>query len=531
MFGLAVTVVVAWTVDTRRHDGQVVRNVELAGRPVGGLHRQAVAAVVANAADRYAAAEVRVDAPEGGFTATASELGLSVTEAATVEEAFRVGRTGPLFGRITGWLSSLRSPRRAAVRVAVAPAAVYKVVAERDPGPRTPPIEPSIKVEKDKLVAVEGKPGRGIDPADVIDELPDAARRGLPMRVRVDRGVVPPRFDTEDAEEVIAEATELVRSPLSVKAGDTTASIPTATLRSWVRTQPAIDGLVLSLDAGTATTDLGKLLPDAGTKPTETSFTVVDGTPRVVPGKPGTGCCAPAAAQLVLEALRTRPKSPPSLPLTRVEPKLTAEEAGKLGVKEVVGTFTTKFTAGQPRVTNIRRIADLTRGMLILPGETFSVNDRVGRRTREKGFVVAGVIQDGVLAEDVGGGVSQYATTLFNAAFFAGLEFGEYQAHSLYFDRYPRGREATLGFPHPDLEVKNTTDYGVLVWPTYTSTTITVTLYSTKHIEAAVTGYSESPRGPCTRATTQRTRTYPDGTKKVDSVGALYRPEEGVNCP
>lgn len=531
MFGLAVTVVIAWTVDTRRHDGQVVRNVELAGRPVGGLHRQAVVAVVANAAARYADAEVRVDAPEGGFTATASELGVSVTEAATVEEAFRAGRTGPFLGRITGWLSSLRSPRRAAVRVAVAPAAVYQVVAERDPGPRTPPTEPSVKVEKDTLVAVEGKSGRGIDPAEVIEKLPAAARRGVPMRVRVDRGEVPPRFDVEDAEEVIAEATELVRSPLSVKAGDATASVPTATLRSWVRAQPATDGLVLTLDAGAATADLAKLLPDAGTRPTETRFTVVDGSPRVVPGKAGTGCCAPGAAQLVLEALRTRPTSPPALPLTRVEPELTAEEAGKLGVKEVVGTFTTRFTAGQSRVTNIRRISDLTRGMIITPGTTFSVNERVGRRTREKGFVVAGVIQDGMLAEDVGGGVSQYATTLFNAAFFAGLDFGEYQAHSLYFDRYPRGREATLGFPHPDLQIKNTTEYGVLIWPTYTSTTLTVTLYSTKHIEAADTGRTESPRGPCTRVTTQRTRTYPDGTKKVDTVAALYRPEEGVNCP
>jgi vancomycin resistance protein YoaR len=169
--------------------------------------------------------------------------------------------------------------------------------------------------------------------------------------------------------------------------------------------------------------------------------------------------------------------------------------------------------------------------MVIQPNESFSVNERIGKRTKEKGFVVAGVIQDGMLAEDVGGGVSQFATTLFNAAFFAGLDFGEYQSHSLYFSRYPRGREATLGFPHPDLVVKNSTPYGVLVWPTYTSTTITVTLYSTKHAEAVQSGQTETPRGPCTRVVTQRTRTYPDGTKKTDSVSALYRPEEGVNCP
>ena len=56
--------------------------------------------------------------------------------------------------------------------------------------------------------------------------------------------------------------------------------------------------------------------------------------------------------------------------------------------------------------------------------------------------------------------MSQFATTLFNAAFFAGLDIREYQAHSEYFSRYPRGREATMGFPNPDLVIENTTPYG-----------------------------------------------------------------------
>jgi vancomycin resistance protein YoaR len=87
-----------------------------------------------------------------------------------------------------------------------------------------------------------------------------------------------------------------------------------------------------------------------------------------------------------------------------------------------------------------------------------------------------------------------------------------------------------MGFPHPDLQIKNTTPYGVLIWPTYTNTSITIDLYSTKFAEATQSGQSKAAKGPCTRVTTQRTRKYPDGTTKVDSVAALYRPEEGVNC-
>jgi vancomycin resistance protein YoaR len=181
-------------------------------------------------------------------------------------------------------------------------------------------------------------------------------------------------------------------------------------------------------------------------------------------------------------------------------------------------------------VQNIHRIADLIRGVVILPGETFSVNDHVGRRTRAGGFTDGGAIIDGRVGTGIGGGISQFATTFFNASLYAGLDFGEYQSHSLYISRYPRGREATLSFPHPDLQIKNTTPYGVLVWPTYTDTSITVHLYSTKHAQVAIGEPTASPAGACTRYTTPRTRTYPDGRVDQDTVFARYRPAEGVNC-
>jgi len=138
---------------------------------------------------------------------------------------------------------------------------------------------------------------------------------------------------------------------------------------------------------------------------------------------------------------------------------------------------------------------------------------------------------NGVFNTSVGGGISQYATTLFNAAFFAGLDFGEYQSHSIYIDRYPYGREATVSFPNPDLEIINNTPYGVLVWPTTTDTSITVQLFSTKWVEAEQTGQSERRQGvSCTSVTTERTRTWiEDGRTEVDTVTARYRPE-GLRC-
>ncbi len=127
------------------------------------------------------------------------------------------------------------------------------------------------------------------------------------------------------------------------------------------------------------------------------------------------------------------------------------------------------------------------------------MNGTVGQRTVAKGFVDAPVIYNGEHDSDVGGGVSQFATTTFNAAFFGGLDFEEYQSHSLYISRYPYGREATVSWKQPDLKIKNVTPYGILIWPTYTGTSLTVTLYSTPWVTGEQTGQTERPQGACTK--------------------------------
>src|SRR5207248_495745 len=153
--------------------------------------------------------------------------------------------------------------------------------------------------------------------------------------------------------------------------------------------------------------------------------------------------CDDAAPGLVWHALTTHQRAV-ALALQPVPPAPIA------AVKEQVSTFTTRYIAGQPRVTNIHRIADLVKGTVILPGETFSLNRAVGERTLAKGFVVDHQInEDGKFDDAVGGGISQFATTTFNAAFFGGLDFGEYQSHSIYISRYPFGREATVSWTHP----------------------------------------------------------------------------------
>jgi vancomycin resistance protein YoaR len=145
---------------------------------------------------------------------------------------------------------------------------------------------------------------------------------------------------------------------------------------------------------------------------------------------------------------------------------------------ELVSSFTTRYPCCPPRVTNIRRAAALLDNRTIAPGDTFSLNHALGRRTRDRGFVAAPMISDGRLVDSVGGGISQVATTLYNAAFFAGLELVAHTPHSFYIPRYPMGREATISWGGPELVFRNDWDSPIRIRVRATDSAITVRFYS-----------------------------------------------------
>jgi vancomycin resistance protein YoaR len=147
----------------------------------------------------------------------------------------------------------------------------------------------------------------------------------------------------------------------------------------------------------------------------------------------------------------------------------------------LVSRFTTYYPPGQPRVNNIRRAAVLLDRTLVKPGARFSLNERLGKRTRARGFVAAPSIVGPIHVDSVGGGVSQVATTLYNAAFFAGLRLIAHTPHSFYINRYPKGREATISWGGPELIFQNDWPAPLLVrMKTATARSLTVWLYSYK---------------------------------------------------
>ena len=222
--------------------------------------------------------------------------------------------------------------------------------------------------------------------------------------------------------------------------------------------------------------------------PQDAQIVLRDGRPVVVPAKPGVTYQRDDLVKGFVRAVRAEGGQRTRQVRARVaKPDLTTAEARELGVKEQVSTFTTYYPHAEYRNVNIGRAAEKIDGTLLEPGETFSLNGIVGERTEENGFTEGYIISDGILTKDLGGGVSQVATTAFNAMFFAGLEDVEHKPHSFYIDRYPIGREATVAWGAVDLKFRNDTPHGVLVHATVDPSTVassgalTVSMYSTKY--------------------------------------------------
>ena len=130
---------------------------------------------------------------------------------------------------------------------------------------------------------------------------------------------------------------------------------------------------------------------------------------------------------------------------------------------------------------------DLVNGTVVKPGEVFSLEKTLGEVDYEHGFADAGVISNGQHVDSLGGGLSQVATTVFNAGFEAGMDDTEHHAHQYYFDRYPAGREATLWTGKLDVKFTNSTSHAVLVQAWLDGEQIHVRMWSTKYYDVSIT--------------------------------------------
>jgi len=217
-------------------------------------------------------------------------------------------------------------------------------------------------------------------------------------------------------------------------------------------------------------------------KPAKDATFAVDGSHvHVVPAIPGTRLDPIGTATgLLRAALRQRPELRVArLPVRESQAKVSTAAARAMHIRGIVSSYTTLYGGIANRVHNVQLVAHLVDEKLIAPDATFSFNQTTGERNAAKGFLEAPVIVNGELTTGLGGGVCQVSTTVFNAAFEAGLKITERTNHALYISHYPQGRDATVDYPTVDLKFVNDTGNWLLLRTFVSSSSLTVNLYGT----------------------------------------------------
>ncbi len=527
----AGAVVTFYITDT---DGEprTIRGLMIGDRAAGDLETGELDRVLAGLTEDVAATEIRVDLPDGPRFLTAADVGISVDTADLSRRALETGRAGGALDRFSAWLASFTTSRTITYQLRYDAEKAAEAIAGLGGLTVAEPVEPELALSADQeLIVRPGRPGREVDQAAVVDRLGNQVEAKGPFDVDAPTITLSPTTKDAEVAEVARRLNVLTADGATLVLGEEERTIPGESLRVRLDISGAVEGPAPSFDLPSLQRLIEHTFGDVSVGGEDPRFDIVDDEPVLVEeGSPPRECCTRDAAETVAAAVFADQPGPVTLEARPTDDEDLVAWAEGTEIVEKVSEFTTEHSCCESRVSNIQRFADIIRGAYLMPGESLSLNGHVGERTADRGFVPAGTIIQGHLVSTIGGGVSQFATTMFNAAFFAGFDFETYQSHSIYFSRYPYGREATISWPAPDLEFTNTTDYPALIWTSYTDTSITVSIYSTKSVEVEQIGQEVSAARECTRVDTYRRRTYADGTEVEDSVFATYRPAEGFDC-
>ena len=461
---------------------KVPRGTSVAGVDIGGLTQdEAERRLREDLAERAEAPiEISVDGADP-VSLTPAEAGLSVDYAASVAAAGGERAWNPknLWDYYTGGddIDAVIDVDDAALR-----AAVNEVSADTG----TPARDGKVRFTRSGVQTKDPKVGAAVDPEVAADAVVAAYLDEEPS-VDLEVGELQPDIDADDVREALETFANPAMSGPVILIFDKSRVRLSPRQYAGALSMKRRDGeLVPNVDADRIIELVEGATSGAGA-PVDARVALVNGRPKVIPSKPGV-TFDPADITDTFLDLVARPEGGRVLEVdaTVDEADFTTRDARDLAIKEKVSEFTTYFPYAEYRNINIGRAADLVNGTLLKPGDTFSLNGVVGERTRENGFTTGFIISNGIFKEDLGGGVSQMATTTFNAMFFAGLKDIEHKPHSFYIDRYPAGREATVAWPSVDLQFQNDTEYGVLIEAFVNDSTpssqgsVTVRMYSTK---------------------------------------------------
>lgn len=493
------------------------RSVIYPGVRVAGIHlgRRDAADALARLADAGLdpQAPVTLRAGDESWTLQPGESGLAFDAAATVRQAWGVGREG---GRLRGvWdaFGARFGGREVAPIVLVDRDRLREALATLAAVHDQPARNASIAFNGTEVAPLPAEPGRAIDLEAARAALEAAAAAGTWPLNAVELPVVETPPEVTDAGPALASAQAILAQPVTFSFGEQSWVLDPAALAPMLTTRHAGEAVALDIDRAGLAAWLNPVTESISRTAQVPRFHFDDATKALVlqsPGLPGERVDVDATAERMLDAAdRGSPRV--ALAVERVPPSIADDvQAADLGIRELLREETSRFTGSAPgRIHNVALAASKFDGLLIPPDAVFSFNENIGEITEEEGYKETLIIMDGATADGIGGGVCQVSTTLFRTAFWTGLPIVERSAHgyrvAYYEQGSPTGFDATVYRPVVDLKIKNDTGAWILI-ETNTDTrraTTTFRFYGSKParevaMEGPVVGRTVPPPPPRT---------------------------------
>ena len=486
---LVVVLAAGYASDEIVGEDTVSRGVAAAGMDLSRLTRDDAIDLIAGYEASLAQASVVVVVEGNELSLDPSDAGFAIDEEAVVSNAMTIRRTDAFFSNIGRWFATFMSTVEVDVPTTIDEEALGVILESwTETVLENPAYEGAVKIANGEATPEYPRAGLRIDVPAAVPLLHAQLSRADRAPVILPLTPLDPAITDEDVDGAVRVAAGLIGSPVVLTAAGrpgtivfTQAGLATALRSEVVHNSAAV--LAVSLDEAKLREIASRSADAFIVPPIDATFTFDDETRElsIVPSILGQKVDLDRIPEVVIAAAQGSGRG--TIPMTDgAEANLTTEDAEAMGPLGEVSTFTTKHPCCQSRVTNIQLLADAIGGSIVVPGATFSINDTAGERTAAGGYVRAGAIINGRIQccdskINIGGGTSQFATTFYNAVFFGCYEDVFHQPHSLYFSRYPFVREATLGFPAPDVRFKNDSDAVVYIHTEYTPSSITVTLF------------------------------------------------------
>jgi vancomycin resistance protein YoaR len=489
IIGAAIAIVllpvILYAFDTVRGSGEVARNVSAAGVDLGGLGEEDALSELREYERQLANTPAVFTVNGTDFVLEPTDVGLEVDEEAILATAMEQRRDKGFFSGFFSWFGSFGDLIELDVPVTIDTELLDEVLDDWElEAIDLPAYQGGIIVQDTRILPDYPRPGEGINRTYALEvvtaSLQTIDRRAATLRTEQ----IDPKLTRADIDRLTIEAARWIDAPVTLIATDPEFTITFSkeelaqALVADVRTNSGAE-IELSFDTEKLSSLLTPYRSEIEQPPRDAEILIDEQTTEVtlLPSRPATLLDVDLVAAALGEAAASSTNEG-EFPFGRgVDAAFTTADAEALGDIQFVSSFSTEHPAGQARVTNIHLFADAVDGAIVLPGEEFSLNKHVGQRTADKGYVPAPMIQGGELIDDVGGGVSQFATTFYNAVFYGCYEDVYHKPHSYYFSRYPEVNEATISWPEPHLIFRNNTDAAVIIKTSYTDTSITVQFY------------------------------------------------------